>query len=359
MGRYIRSLPWAIDQFLNRIRQDIDFHFNTSFSKPSRIIFCLTLRCNIRCRQCGIWKTTGKKELSTDEWKKVILELRDWLGPFRLQIAGGEIFLRKDVVELVRLASRNGVLIGMVSNGTLIDKAMADALVDAGLSYFDISIDGIRRETHDFIRGVDGVFDKAMSTVRYLQESSRAAGSPLSITVATVVMGINMNELVPLVRWVEEQNLNGIIFNPLGPACDSNPHWYLQNELWCPPEKLDRLDATLDELVALKRAGARILNSEDQFLEMKAYFRNPDKVRGTNCRVGVTNFLVSCEGEIHMCFRTPPVGDISQSPREVWTSRKARQTRSSIRNCADLCSPGNFVYRRSILKEIQRYLRYS
>jgi len=95
-----------------------------------------------------------REELTTEEWKKVLLDLKDWLGPYRVQIAGGEIFLRDDIVELVHFASDHDILIGIVSNGTMIDQGMADRLMAAGLSYLDISIDGIHPETHDYIRGV-------------------------------------------------------------------------------------------------------------------------------------------------------------------------------------------------------------
>ncbi len=48
MGRYNSSLRWAFNQFVNRIRQDIAYKFDAGYCKPSRILFSLTLRCNIK-----------------------------------------------------------------------------------------------------------------------------------------------------------------------------------------------------------------------------------------------------------------------------------------------------------------------
>lgn len=358
MGRYKRSMGWAFSQFVNRTLQDIDYKFDVGYCRPSRIIFCLTLKCNIQCRQCGIWRTPKKKELITEEWKTIIFELKNWLGPYRVQIAGGEIFLRDDIVELVRFANKNDVLIGMVSNGTMIDNEMAKELVNAGLSYFDISIDGIRPETHDYIRGVRGVYDKAIATIQYLKNHIKETNSNLSITVATVIMGPNMDELIDIVKWAQEEGLNGVIFNPLGPACDSDSQWYDKSELWPPKKDLENLDNILDQLVAMRKNGAKILNSEDQFLEMKTYFRKPSMPRGSNCRVGVTNFLMSCDGEIHLCFHMPSIGSYREPPKEVWNSERAKRVRNMIKQCNYECSPGNFIYRRSLIKEIQRYLEY-
>jgi MoaA/NifB/PqqE/SkfB family radical SAM enzyme len=358
MSRYHRSFVWAFNQFINRTQQDRSYRKDSGACKPSRIIICLTLKCNIKCKQCGIWRTPAKQELSLEEWKKVILDLRKWLGPYRLQIAGGEIFLRRDIVELVRFASDNDVLTGIVSNGTLITQAIARDLVRAGLKYIDISIDGSCKGTHDYIRGVDGVYEKAMSAIQHFKRCKEEMKSNLSIVVATVIMGKNMNELTGIAQWVEKENLTGVLFNPLGPACDSDTHWYEQSELWPKREELTRLNAILDELILMKRKGMRILNSDDQFLEMKAYFRNPSVPQAGDCRVGVTNFLLSCEGDIHLCFHMPAIGNYKQSPHEVWNSERAKEIRQKIKLCEYECSPGNFIYRRSLLKEIQRYLNY-
>ena len=117
------------------------------------------------------------------------------------------------------------------------DEGMAEKLIEAGLSYFDISMDGINAKTHDYIRGVNGVYEKAMSTIKYLQHYSKGMNSDLSIIVATVIMGTNMHELVDVVEWVQKEGLAGVIFNPLGPACDSDSQWHKKSELW--PRKKD------------------------------------------------------------------------------------------------------------------------
>ena len=358
MARYQRSLWWAFHQFINHLLQDLAYQYDAGCCLPQRIIFCLTLRCNIRCKQCGIWRTPNKKEITTEEWKKVIMELKHWLGSYRVQIAGGEIFLRDDIVELVKFASGNGVLMGIVSNGTMIHERMAEELVAAGLNYLDISIDAMNPDLHDYIRGVKGVYEKASRAIHYVKNFRDKAKSDLSIGLATVIMGPNMDELVDIVNWVQEEGLNCINLNPLGPACDSDPQWYSHSELWPKPKDLPKLDSILDQLIEMKKGGAAILNSEDQLLAMKTYFRNPSIVMGNHCMVGVTNFLLSCEGEIHACFHMPPIGNLEQSFKTVWKSETAKSVRQKIKSCHYECSPGNASYRRSVIKEIERYLQF-
>ena len=359
MGRYQRSLPWAFEQLINRISQDISYNLGLGYCKPSRIIFCVTVRCNLKCRHCAFPRTSKVKELTTEEWKKIILEVKDWLGPYRIQLAGGELFLRNDIPELVRFGQENDILMGIVSNGTLINDGLAKVLVKSGLSYLDISLDGIRPETHDYVRGVEGVYDKVRAAIGYLKHHRKMIDNNLSLTLATVIMGNNLDELLDIIRFAEEMGLDGVSFNPLGPPHDTNdPDWYKKSELWPHENQLEKLDEILDQLVAMKENGSRILNSEDQLLSMKEYFKNPTKTRGHQCKVGVTNLLLSCEGNVHACFHKPAFGQFGEPIKEAWYSERAKLTKADIKTCDHICSPGNFIYTRSIIKDIRRYLQF-
>jgi MoaA/NifB/PqqE/SkfB family radical SAM enzyme len=230
----------------------------------------------------------------------------------------------------------------------------------SGLSYLDISLDGIRVETHDYIRGVKGVYDKVMETIQCLKQHRNKIDNDLSVTVATVIMSINMDELVDIVNFVENEGLDGVSFNPLGPPHDSggDPMWYEKSQLWPRKNDLNKLESVLDQLILLKKKGAKILNSVDQFIEMKMYFRDPFVFANNHCMVGVTNWLMSCDGTIHPCFHVPSIGTFREPFKKIWRSEQARVARQKIKYCSHECSPGNYVYKRNLIKEVQRYLQY-
>ena len=350
-----KTMAWALTQARNRALQGLSYVFDKGWANPSRIIFCVTMRCNIRCQQCAFWRMPKTPELSTEEWKDLMRQLHEWLGPCRVQLAGGETFVRQDIPDIVRHASDLGILTGVVSNGTLIDRALARRLVDSGLGYIHISVDGIKAQTHDEIRGIPGVFAKTMAAVDYLAEESR--GSGMSICLATVISRRNMNELGDIVRLVEQKGLDGVIFNPLGPTMDSDPDWFRKTDLWF--DDLSAIDRVLDELMAMRRHGACILNPPEHFEEMKKYFQNPSATMREGCRVGVTNLSITCDGFIHTCFKMPALGHVREIQlRDAWHSEKARDIRRQIKTCSLHCSPGNFVYRRSLLAELARFIRF-
>lgn len=307
---------------------------------------------------CGIWKSPKTNELSLQDWKDVIVKLKEWLGPFRVQLAGGELFIRDDIFDLVKFASENDVLAGIITNGTLLDEEGAKRLIDSGLGYFDVSLDGIRPETHDYIRGIKGVHEKAISTIRRMNGLRKASGSNLVMYVPVIVNAYNMDELVDLVYFVEREGLDAVMFNPLGPACDADSKWWEKSDLWPDTNSLSRLQSVIGRLIAMKNQGARIVNSIDQLIAMKEYFADPISSCNNNCMVGMINFLLSADGNIHLCFKMPPIGYHTDSFREVWKSIIADNVRQDIKRCTYECSPGNLPYRRNLLREIQRYLNF-
>jgi hypothetical protein len=277
------------------------------------------------------------------------------MGPYRVQLAGGEIFIRKDIIDIISHATKNDILTGVVSNGTLINRELAGRIVDSGLGYIHISVDGVNAETHDYIRGIPGLHAKTMAALGYLAEAAK--GSGMSICKATIVNKRNMNELTSIVRKAEDMGLDGVIFNPLGPTLDSDPEWFKKTDLWF--DDLGAINAVLDELIAMKKAGAKILNPVEQFEGMKTYFADPTLLQTVNCMVGITNLSLTADGNVHTCFKMPPLGNVRKmSVRDMWDSQETRELRKKIRGCTIHCSPGNFVYRRSFVSEVKRFLTY-
>ena len=73
--------------------------------KPLWVSLELTYRCPLKCSWCSNpldFDDYGKRELSTEEWKRALREARD-LGALQLGFTGGEPLLRDDLEELVEI----------------------------------------------------------------------------------------------------------------------------------------------------------------------------------------------------------------------------------------------------------------
>jgi heme b synthase len=130
-----------------------------------RLVFWETTSdCNLTCRHCrrlDVDAEAARNDLTTDQAKKLIAGIREVGRPI-LVLSGGEPLMRPDLFELAGSARDAGLPVALATNGTLIDDAMADRIVAAGIRRVAISIDGADAATHDDFRGLPGSLQQAL-----------------------------------------------------------------------------------------------------------------------------------------------------------------------------------------------------
>lgn len=102
-----------------------------------------------------------KQELSFAEHVRLLDELVD-LGCLWLLYTGGEIFARKDFLEIYTEAKKRGFLITLFTNGTMITPRVADYLSEYRPFNIEITLYGATRETYEALTKVPGSFDRCM-----------------------------------------------------------------------------------------------------------------------------------------------------------------------------------------------------
>ena len=113
--------------------------------------------------------------------------------------------MRPDLSRLIRHAVQQGMRAVFSTNGTLITPDKATELMDLGLSYVGISLDG-PAEVNDRFRGVKGAFDRAMAGIR----NSRAAG--LKVGLRFTVNKRNADEISGIFDLLEREAIPRICF---------------------------------------------------------------------------------------------------------------------------------------------------
>ena len=106
---------------------------------------------------CNAWKVKNPEELDTEKAKKIVSELGD-IGVNILGITGGEPLIRIDLEEIALQASRQGIIVGVNTNGTLLTPKRARSISKVFDTVF-VSLDGFEK-THDGIRGEKGTSKK-------------------------------------------------------------------------------------------------------------------------------------------------------------------------------------------------------
>jgi MoaA/NifB/PqqE/SkfB family radical SAM enzyme len=187
---------------------------------PHGIVYESTMRCNLHCEFCYV----GDLLNIEGEWRQEMpLETIRRAFPRRdglqVNLTGGEIFMRKDIMEVLSLFAEKKYVCGyLTTNGTIIDAQRADALADLSLAGFlrhiSVSIDG-PRELHDAARGVKGTFERTAAGIRQLQEAARRKAAPLRVSVNTTVAAESLASLHTMVEVAEQLGVDAIGLNHL------------------------------------------------------------------------------------------------------------------------------------------------
>jgi len=163
----------------------------------------LTSFCNLRCQMCHYWKTKSEQSLSTDQWFDVLAQLAD-MGCRKVHFSGGEVFLRRDFLDLVEHGTALKLKINMTTNGTLLTDERLRRLIRARPNSISLSLDGSKAELHDAIRGIPGSFKRTTRTVRKLAELGDRLGHRPRLRINSVLQRSNYKCLPQLVRMVSE-----------------------------------------------------------------------------------------------------------------------------------------------------------
>jgi len=166
----------------------------------------VTRSCNLNCLSCLSDSRPRRygAELSTAEGMALISDLAALEIP-RLLFAGGEPLLRADLLELVAYTREMGIEPSLLTNGTLLSRALAVELERAGLHSVSILLEGIGREV-DRHRGVPGAFNAVLKGYA----NCEAAG--LAAEIRTPLNRWNFPELADILDLIERRRIQQVVF---------------------------------------------------------------------------------------------------------------------------------------------------
>jgi MoaA/NifB/PqqE/SkfB family radical SAM enzyme len=106
----------------------------------------------------------------------------------------GEPTFHKDILYMIGQVKALGLKVEMVTNGTLLNEAMLQGMLDNGLDTLWVSFDGTSEDSFDDIRA-GASFSGVVQNLRRLKELNRQNTRKIKVGIAFVVMKRNINEL--------------------------------------------------------------------------------------------------------------------------------------------------------------------
>jgi MoaA/NifB/PqqE/SkfB family radical SAM enzyme len=184
---------------------------------PINLTLSITNMCNSRCQSCDIWKIYPAEkqrlgeELTVDEIERIFRSV----GPvYFFNISGGEPFLRKDIVDIVRVGCTHlkPSVVHIPTNALSPHRIAAlteEILVGMrewgppGVKLtLKPSFDGVG-EFHDWVRGIPGNYRKLVETLGLLRDL-RQKYDHLRVGVGTVISTMNIDHLPDIIREAEK-----------------------------------------------------------------------------------------------------------------------------------------------------------
>jgi radical SAM protein with 4Fe4S-binding SPASM domain len=295
---------------------------------PTQVSIEVTRRCPLECLHCYNNLPMGdmeakQRELSKEEHFKMLDELVE-MGCFWLLYTGGEIFARKDFLEIYTYAKKKGFLITLFTNGTIINEQIADYLVEWPPFAIEITLYGRTRETYEALTAVPGSYDRCLRGIKLLKER----GLPLKLK--TVATSINKHEVLAMRQFAEEELcVEFKVDGQINPRID------------CSQSPL-AVRLTPEEVVALDLHSAKEVGEYRRLAKRDS--ENPPNLTQIDtvyfCGGGVNSFAVNAYGEIGICVIsqqetfTVRDGGVSQ----VWEeslSRLRNRKRTRVTKCTE------------------------
>jgi MoaA/NifB/PqqE/SkfB family radical SAM enzyme len=314
---------------------------------PPRFVFLeVTSTCNLRCGHCHLWTTREPPDaLRTEEKVRVIEALASFSPRAVVVLTGGETMSKHDeFFALTSACRRVGLSSAANTNGTLVRAGDVDRLLREGPRHLVVSLDSHRPEVFDRTRGVPGTFDTVTSLLRALvARRSALGGSDVQLMTSTILFDENLRELEATVEFLLGLGVDRLLFQPLSRTFGlaRARDVFFERHL---PRDFAVVDAAIDRLVALRRAGVPIETTVNDLEWMKLYFRNPDFIGEQVCGSGERNVMIDQCGRVQLCFRMLDLtggrflGNVrDDSLQRLWTGNFATSVREVMAACRQNC----------------------
>ncbi|HEC97622.1 MAG TPA: radical SAM protein [Nitrospirae bacterium] len=329
-------------------------HVDSIFWKhnPIHLTLFLTKRCNARCPFCFYlsadnYASAEAAELTLEEIEKVSSSMGNLLW---LALSGGELFLRKDLYEIVEVfyAQNKPAIILMPTNGLLTDvvRNQAEKILQHcknSVVTIKLSLDG-PEEIHDAIRGVKGSFRKMMETYRALGELIDKYPN-FELGINSVFCSINqdyMDEILQIVGSLDKIKthtvslIRGDVSDGALKEVDTEKYHRLIEKM--------ATDLRDKKAPTYRFKGARLKAAQDIVQRRLIYETQVKNKQIIPCYAGKLNIVITEAGDVYPCeFFTPKMklGNVRKDGyniKEMLKTTQAREVVRSIREKGCFCT---------------------
>ena len=173
-------------------------------NKPILVFYETTKACDLACKHCRASAIEARlpDEMTVDQSVNFVKSLRNFGKPYPILIlTGGDMLKKEGLEEILRTAYEYKIPVSASPAATsrLNDESF-ELLKKYNVLSISLSLDGLR-ETHNWLRGYDWVFDKTMEAI------NTARNHKMPVQINTVVLKKNIMELPDILKLLITNNI--------------------------------------------------------------------------------------------------------------------------------------------------------
>lgn len=296
------------DQDINETTQD--FFLEEVQGRPliSNIQFEVSSRCNERCIHCYIPNAKKNKgfDMPTEKVKNIIDQLAE-MGGLRVTLSGGEAFMHKDLIEIIKYARKKDMMVTILSNLIALKDEQIQQLRDLNISLIQVSLYSMDSEVHDMITTVKGSFSKSKEAIEKL------VAADIPVQISCPIMKANKNGYGQVLDYAASLKIKAQTDYIMMAQADLNTS-NLANRL-----SLEETEVLLRDIIEHDiQYREKTLNQSPistKMIDMDRYLKQPV------CGVGYDNCCITANGDVYPCagWQDYVLGNIyKQSLKEIW-----------------------------------------
>ena len=302
---------------LNLKLEEIPFSVSNVKYAPRTVHFDITGKCNSKCIYCYVTdRLDTSEELSTQQILRVLDELAE-LDTWTIMVSGGEPFLKKDLLKILKRLEEIGISTSILTNGMFITDNIAKNLASLkNIGMIQISLDSSDPKHHNLHRGIEDAYEKTLKGIKNLKKYG------VTPKIEMVVTPYNVNDIENTIEFLYKLGVKSITIGPAmmhaGRGSKNKQKLFFDKEL---------LKSTGKKIMELnkKYKGSMCISPIREFLAYSTDNRvSKEEIK---CGVGTSILYISPKGLVYPClFSIYPktlLGDIKrESLSEIWKKSK-------------------------------------
>lgn len=303
----------------------------------SSLQFELSSRCNERCIHCYI--PNEKKNQGYDmplNRIKVILDEFSEMGGLSVTLSGGEAFLHKDLIEIVKYCRLKDLKITILSNLLSLKDEQITELKRMNVSLIQVSLYSMDPEIHDFITTVKGSFAKTKDAIEKLVRAD------VPVQISCPVMKANKTGYADVLEYARSLKIKAQTDYIMMARADLDKS-NLANRLSLDETKELIKDIIIHDTQYRDETLKQRPISDDIKNDLERYKKQPV------CGVGYDNCCITVNGDVYPCagWQGFVIGNVyKDSLKNIWeNSPKVKElrkiTNASFPQCVE-CEARNY-----------------